>query len=72
MFADMNNADFIFALKNAAHPLNEPSAEHAAIMDEAARRIRKLESQVKAWEKAADNGCGCDTPEGLASFINCV
>jgi hypothetical protein len=72
MFDEMTNADFICTLADAAHPFEQPSSEHADLMDEAARRIRKLESQVKAWQKAADNGCGCDTPEGLAAFINCV
>lgn len=67
----MTNIDFICMLHDAAHPFEQPSAEHADLMEEAAHRIRKLEAQVRAWESAADNGCGCDTPEGLAAFINC-
>ena len=41
------------------------------IFREAVRRIRELEDELQAWKAAADNGCGCDTPEGLAAFINC-
>ena len=68
MFDEMTNADFICLLND--YP--SISADQDEVLMEAAHRIRKLESQVKAWEKAADNGSGCDTPEGLAAFINCV
>lgn len=71
MYDEMTNTDFICVLAEKAHPANNPSAELADIMDEAAHRIRKLEAQVKEWEAAADNGSGCDTPEGLRNFINC-
>lgn len=64
MFDEMTNADFICLLNDY------PSTDQEEIFTEAARRIRILESRVKAWEKAADNGSGCDTPEGLAAFIN--
>jgi len=66
MFDEMTNADFICLLNDC------PSTNQEEIFAEAAHRIRRLESRVKAWEKAADNGSGCDTPEGLAAFINCV
>ena len=65
----MTNADFICALAEAAHPSEQPSAEHADLMDESARRIRKLESQVKAWESAADMAGGADTPDRLIDYI---
>lgn len=71
MYDEMTNSDFICTLLDAAHPPEQPSAENAALMDEAARRIRKLEAQVREWESAADNGSGCDTPEELRNFINC-
>jgi len=71
MYDEMTNQDFICALAEKAHPPDNPSSDHAEMMDEAARRIRKLEAQVRAWESAADNGSGCDTPEGLRNFINC-
>jgi hypothetical protein len=71
----MTNADFICALAEAAHPSEQPSAEHAEhaehadLMNEAARRIRKLESRVKAWESAADMAGGADTPDRLIDYI---
>jgi len=31
-----------------------------------------LANELENWKIAANNGCGCDTPEGLAAFIiNC-
>jgi len=70
MYAEMTNSDFICALADAAHPFEQPSAEHADLMDEAARRIRKLEAQVMAWESAADMASGADTPDGLRNYIS--
>lgn len=66
---EMTNTDFICFMHEAAHPHDNPSSEHAEIMDEAARRIRNLEAELQAWKAAADGGAGCDTPEGLANFI---
>lgn len=68
---EITNIDFICMLHDAAHPFEQPSAERADLMDEAARRIRNLEAELQAWKRAADNGAGCDTPEGLAAFITC-
>jgi hypothetical protein len=62
---EMTNSDFICLL------YDYPSTDQEEIFNEAARRIRKLEAQVKEWEAAADYGSGCDTPEGLRHFINC-
>jgi hypothetical protein len=56
---EMTNSDFICLLQDC------PSTDQEEIFNEAARRIQKLEAQVRAWESAADNGSGCDTPEGL-------
>lgn len=62
---EMTNADFICLLNDC------PSTDQEEIFMEAARRIAKLTREIEAWKAAADNGCGCDTPEGLAAFINC-
>lgn len=62
---EMTNADFITLLESY------PSTDQEEIFDDAARRIRNLEAELQAWKRAADNGAGCDTPEGLAAFINC-
>jgi hypothetical protein len=43
-------------MHEAAHPHDNPSSEHAEIMDEAARRIQKLEAELQAWKAAADGG----------------
>ena len=32
--------------------------------------IEDLDGQLTEWKAAADAGSGCDTPEGLRSFIN--
>ncbi len=69
MYDEMTNSDFICLLAEKAHPSDNPSSEHADIMDEAARRIRRLETQVMAWESAADNASGASTPDGLRNFI---
>lgn len=45
MHDEMTNSDFICVLAEKAHPTKNPSVEHADIMDEAARRIRKLERE---------------------------
>jgi hypothetical protein len=66
---EMTNADFICTLAEAAHPFEQPSAEHADLTDEAARRIRKMESQVRARDSAADMASGADTPDGLRNHI---
>lgn len=60
---EMTNADFITLLESY------PSTDQEEIFDDAARRIRNLEAELQAWKRAADNGAGCDTPEGLANFI---
>lgn len=60
---EMTNADFITLLESY------PSTDQEEIFDDAARRIRNLEAELQAWKMAADNGAGCDTPEGLAAFI---
>jgi hypothetical protein len=65
MYDEMTNSDFICLLNDC------PSVDQEGVFNEAARRIRKLEAQVREWESAADNGSGCDTPEGLRNFINC-
>lgn len=62
---EMTNTDFITLLESY------PSTDQEEIFDDAARRIRNLEAELQAWKRAADNGAGCDTPEGLAGFINC-
>jgi transposase-like protein len=62
MYDEMTNSDFICLLHDY------PSADQEEVFSEAARRIRKLEAQVRAWESAADNGSGCDTPEGLRNL----
>jgi hypothetical protein len=69
MLDEMTNADFLCTLTDAAHPFEQPSAEHADLMVEAARRIRKLENQVKAWEKAAWDSASVETPDELKHFI---
>lgn len=69
MYDEMTNSDFICLLAEKAHPSDNPSAEHASIMNEAARRIRLLEAKVIAWESAAGNASGADTPDGLLNFI---
>lgn len=61
----MTNTDFICLLNDC------PSTDQEEVFQEAARRIRELEAELQAWKAAASNGCGCDTPEGLAAFINC-
>ncbi len=60
----MTNADFICLLNDY------PSTDQEEIFMEAARRIAKLTREIEAWKAAADDASGCDTPEGLASFIN--
>ncbi len=40
------NSDFICELIEAAHPIDEPSADHAYLLDQAAYRIRKMELDV--------------------------
>lgn len=55
MYDEMTNQDFICALAEKAHPADNPSAEHAAMMDEAARRIRKLENTVIAATAAIES-----------------
>ena len=62
---EMTNTDFICLLNDC------PSTDQEEIFMEAARRIAKLTRELEAWKAAADNGSGCDTPEGLAAFINC-
>jgi adenylate kinase len=62
---EMTNADFICLLNDC------PSTDQEEIFMEAARRIAKLTREIEVWKMAADNGAGCDTPEGLAAFINC-
>ena len=63
MFDEMTNADFICLLNDC------PSTDQQEIFEEAARRIRKLESQVKAWEKAAWDSASVETPDELKHFI---
>jgi hypothetical protein len=46
MYDEMTNQDFICALAEKAHPSDNPSSDHADLMDEAARRIRKLERDI--------------------------
>jgi hypothetical protein len=53
MYDEMTNQDFICALAEKA--ADNPSAEHAAMMDEAARRIRKLENTVIAATAAIES-----------------
>ncbi len=35
------------------------------------RELSAVKLELQAWKSAASNGSGCDTPEGLAGFINC-
>lgn len=56
-------------LHEKAHPINDPTAEYAYLMDESARRIKILEAQVNAWETAANMASGADTPDGLVNYI---
>lgn len=35
------------------------------------RELNAVKLELQAWKAAADDGCGCDTAEGLAAFINC-
>jgi hypothetical protein len=60
---EMSNADFICLL-------NDYPDNHEDVFMEAARRIANLTKELEAWKAAADNGSACDTPEGLAAFIN--
>jgi hypothetical protein len=66
MLDEMTNADFICLLNDC------PSTDQQEIFEEAARRIRKLESQVKAWEKAAWDSASVETPDELKHFIYSV
>jgi hypothetical protein len=66
MLDEMTNADFICLLNDC------PSTDQEEIFAEAARRIRKLESQVKAWEKAAWDSASVETPDELKNFIYSV
>lgn len=68
MYSELTNSDFLCLMIEKAHPRGNPSAEHADLMDEAARRIRKLERLVNDWESAAD-GAGAATPDELLNFI---
>jgi hypothetical protein len=71
---ELTNIEIICKLKDLAHPCNEfepITRADAALFNVAACRIRELEDELKAWKSAADNGSGCDNPEGLAGFINC-
>lgn len=63
MFDEMTNADFICLLNDC------PSTDQQEIFEEASRRIRKLESQVKAWERAARDSASIETPDELKNFI---
>ena len=69
MYDEMTNSDFIVLMMKESHPDDNPSAEHASLMDEAVRRIRKLDALVIAWESAAEVAGGVETPEDLRSFI---
>jgi len=62
---EMSNADFI-------NLLNDYPDNHEDIFMESARRIANLTKELEAWKAAVKygEGCGCDTPEGLAAFIN--
>lgn len=64
MYDEMTNQDFICTLFNKAHPDDDPSSECAVLMDEAGRRISRLEAKVIAWESAAEEW-GCSTPGEL-------
>jgi len=71
---ELTNLEIICKLADLAHLCNEfepMTRADVALIDVAARRMRELEDELKAWKSAADNGSGCDTPEGLAGFINC-
>ena len=67
-FSEMSHFNFINMMHDLAHPTDEPSATYAYLMDEAARRIEKLEEQVLAWEASADMA-GVDTPDKLVDYI---
>ena len=65
----ITNVEFARILIDKAHPLDDPSAEYADLMDEAACRILWLVDQLAEWESAADNANGAITPDELRNFI---
>lgn len=67
-FSEMSHFNFINLMHELAHPNDNPTATYAYLMDEAARRIEKLEEQVLAWEASA-NFAGVDTPDKLVDYI---
>lgn len=68
MYDEMTNTDFICTL----HEKAKTDFTNFRILDEAARRIRKLESQVRAWESAVEYASGVTTPQDLRDFINSI
>lgn len=54
MYDEMTNSDFICELLKQARPQDQPSAEHADIMEEAAERIRRLENIIIKASNAVD------------------
>ena len=64
----MSHFNFINMMHDLAHPIDDPTAEYAYLMDEAARRIEELESQVLAWESSADMA-GVETPDKLIDYL---
>ena len=68
-YYEMTNDDFLRMMYELAQPTDDPTAEYAYLMDEAAKRIKILEAQVVAWEDAANMASGADTPEGLVKYI---
>lgn len=67
-FSEMSHFNFINLMHTLAHPIDDSTAVYAHLMDEAARRIEKLEEQVLAWEASADFA-GVDTPDKLVDYI---
>lgn len=67
-FSEMSHFNFINMMHDLAHPTDDPTATYAYLMDEAARRIEKLEEQVLAWEASADMA-GVGTPDKLVDYI---
>lgn len=69
MYDELTNIDFICLLHEKAHSEDQPSADHANLMDEAAHRIRKLETRLRAWEWVARDSASIETPEELEEAL---
>jgi hypothetical protein len=69
MYYELTNIDFVCVLHDAPDHNALALNVSKSVMQEAARRIQKMEREIIAWHDAAGVVC-CDTPQELKDHLH--